>query len=55
MSELESQFGKQIPKEDLIKALEDKGMTKERIESELDRLKKNGEIFEPRNGVLQKG
>ena len=55
MSELESQFGKQIPKDDLIKALEDKGMTKERIESELDRLKKNGEIFEPRNGVLQKG
>ena len=55
MTELEAQFGKQIPKDDLIKALETKGMTKERIESELDRLKKNGEIFEPRNGVLQKG
>ena len=55
MTELEAQFGKQIPKDDLIQALEDKGMSKEKIESELVRLKKNGEIFEPRHGVLQKG
>lgn len=55
MTELEAQFGKAIPKEDLIKALEDKGMTKEKIESELLRLKKAGEIFEPRHGTLQKG
>jgi replicative DNA helicase Mcm len=55
MTELESQFGKGIPKEDLIKALEDKGMIKEKIESELLRLKKAGELFEPRHGVLQKG
>ena len=55
MTELEAQFGKQIPKDDLIQALEDKGMSKEKIESELVRLKKNGEIFEPKHGVLQKG
>ncbi|RZD31991.1 MAG: AAA family ATPase [uncultured DHVE6 group euryarchaeote] len=55
MTELEAQFGKAIPKDDLIKALEDKGMSKEKIESELLRLKKAGEIFEPRHGVLQKG
>jgi len=55
MTELEAQFGKAIPKDDLIKALEDKGMSKEKIESELLRLKKAGEIFEPRHGVLQRG
>ena len=44
-----------VPKEDLIKALEDRGMIKEKIESELLRLKKAGELFEPRHGVLQKG
>jgi len=55
MTELEAQFGKAIPKDDLIKALEDKGMSREKIESELLRLKKAGELFEPRHGVLQKG
>jgi replicative DNA helicase Mcm len=55
MTELESQFGKAIPKDDLINALEAKGMSREKIESELLRLKKAGEIFEPRHGVLQKG
>jgi replicative DNA helicase Mcm len=41
-----------FPKDDLISTLVEKGMKKEWVESNIDKLKESGKLFEPKNGFL---
>ncbi|MBS3073239.1 minichromosome maintenance protein MCM [Candidatus Pacearchaeota archaeon] len=53
LTKLESQKGKLIPIEDLIQELGNK-ITKEQLDEVLDKLKRDGDIFEPRRGFIQR-
>lgn len=52
---LESQFGtKIISEENIIEAAREKNMNKEQVEEVLEKLRRSGDIFEPRKGFVQK-
>jgi len=46
---------KAIPVEEIIRAAEEKGLTEDDIEEALQKLKRTGDIFEPRRGHYQRG
>ncbi|MBD3354597.1 hypothetical protein GF361_01270 [Candidatus Woesearchaeota archaeon] len=52
INELENKIGKTIPLDDLIKEAEDKGI--EDIDDAIEKLKRSGDIFEPKRGFIQK-
>lgn len=54
INELESKIGKTIPIDDVIEESKGRGITEEKVEEVLERLKRVGEIFEPRRGFLSK-
>jgi len=53
LAELEGKLGKLIPAEELEKAVSEK-MTKDEMDEAVERLKKAGDIFNPRRGYLQR-
>lgn len=54
IDDLESKFGKQIPKSEVISAATELGLEKSRIEEILQKLTKDGDLFEPKQGMIQK-
>ena len=54
ISDLESKVGKTIPIDDIIEEAKDKGIAEEKVEEVLEKLKRVGEIFEPRRGFLSR-
>ena len=54
INELEERIGKSIPIEDIVAEARSKGIEEARIEEALDKLKRSGDIFEPRRGFIQK-
>ena len=54
ISELESKLGKTIPIDDIIEESKQKGIDEEKVEEVLEKLKRVGEIFEPRRGFISK-
>lgn len=52
--ELTMQGKKLIPMEEIIAEAHQKNLTDAQVEEIIDRLKRNGEIFEPRSGVISK-
>ncbi|MGM5485343.1 MAG: LAGLIDADG family homing endonuclease [Nanobdellota archaeon] len=54
INELEDKFGKTIPIEEIINAASEKGMTEEKVEESIEKLKRSGDIFEPRRGFISK-
>ena len=54
IEELSKTIGKNIPKEEIVKAAKSKGLKEYDIEKILDELKNKGDLFEPRPGILQK-
>ena len=52
--ELEGQIGKTIPLEDIITAAKDKGMSEAECEEVIQKLKKAGDVFEPRRGFISR-
>ncbi|MEM4253909.1 MAG: minichromosome maintenance protein MCM [Candidatus Woesearchaeota archaeon] len=54
IAELESKVGKVVPIEDIVKAASAKGLTESEIEDIIQRLKKSGDIFEPRHGFISR-
>ena len=54
ISDLESKVGKTIPIDDIIEEAKDKGIAEEKVEEVLEKLKRVGEVFEPRRGFLSK-
>ena len=51
---LEGKLGKTIPIDDVVSEAKDKGINEEKVEEVLEKLKRVGEIFEPRRGFLSK-
>jgi len=52
--ELESKVGKVIPIEDLIKAAGERDIGETEAEEAIQKLKRAGDIFEPRRGFISK-
>ena len=51
---LEAQVGKTIPVDDVIKAAGEKDITEAECEEILQKLKRAGDIFEPRKGFISR-
>ncbi len=54
INELEERLGKSIPIEDIMNESAEKGIDHAQAEEIIERLKREGEIFEPRRGFVQK-
>ncbi len=51
---LEKQIGKQIPKEEVIVTAQDEGIKETEVEDLLQRLKREGLLFEPKPNFIQR-
>ncbi len=54
INELENKLGKTIPLEDIIKMAEEKNLSEADVEEVIQRLKRAGDLFEPRRGFIGK-
>jgi len=54
ITSLEERLGKTIPIEDIMEEAEDKGLTEKDVEEIIQRLKRSGDIFEPRRGFINR-
>lgn len=54
IDDLATKFGKQIPITEIISATEGSGLEKDNIEEIIRNLKRQGDIFEPKQGMIQK-
>jgi len=52
--QLEARFGKTIPVEDIISAAKEKGLVENDVMEILEKLKRSGDIYEPRKGFIQR-
>jgi len=50
--ELEKRVGKKIPTQDIIKEASEKGIKTSEIEEAIEKLKRSGDIFEPKSGII---
>ena len=54
INELESKIGKTIPIDDVVVAAKERDISEDKVEEILEKLKRVGEIFEPRHGFLSR-
>jgi len=54
IAELENKVGKVIPIEDIVREAQSKGLNESEIEDIIQKLKKSGDIFEPRHGFISR-
>ena len=54
INDLESKVGKTIPIDDIIEEAKSRDIAEEKVEEVLEKLKRVGEVFEPRRGFLSK-
>ena len=54
INHLEEIIGKAIPLEDLYSEMKKKGIDKSTTKNAVDVLKKSGDIFEPKKGIIQR-
>mgnify|MGYP006286114699 CR=1 FL=1 len=54
VNELEEKVGKMIKIDDLVDAAGEKGVSEDKVEEAIEKLKKSGDIFEPKRGFIQK-
>ena len=54
IEELTEKLGKIIPIMDVLERVEEEGIDRTRAEEILEELKKKGDIFEPKPGVIQR-
>jgi len=54
ITELENKLGKTIPLEDVVQAATEKGISDADVEELIQKLKRSGDIFEPRRGFISK-
>ncbi|MFH0977816.1 MAG: minichromosome maintenance protein MCM [Candidatus Woesearchaeota archaeon] len=52
--ELENKLGKTIPIEDIMRLATEKGMDESDVESAIEKLKRSGDIYEPRHGIISR-
>lgn len=54
ITDLENKLGKTIPLEDVVGAATDRGISEAEVEEMIQKLKRSGDIFEPRRGFISK-
>ena len=54
INELEDKVGKTIPLEDVIKEGKERGIDEEKIVETIEKLKRSGDLFEPKRGFISK-
>ena len=54
ISELESTFGKTIPLEDILSSASERGIEEAEVEEIIERLKRSGDIFEPKRNFISR-
>ena len=54
ISELEDKVGKTIPIEDIIKLAKEQSIGEDVVDEVMEKLKRSGDIFEPKRGFIQK-
>jgi replicative DNA helicase Mcm len=54
IAELENKLGKTVPIDDIIKLASGRGLTESEVEEIIERLKRLGDVYEPRHGFLQR-
>jgi replicative DNA helicase Mcm len=54
INEMEARFGKVIPVAEIIKAAKEKDIEGSRVTEVIDRLKRSGDLFMPKNGFISK-
>jgi replicative DNA helicase Mcm len=54
INQLEGEFGKVIPIENLMQISKDKNIAEHEVEEVLEKLRRSGDIYEPRRGFIQK-
>ena len=54
IQDLEPAHGKMVPLDDVIKAATDKGITENEALEIIERLKRQGDIYEPRRGFISR-
>ncbi len=51
---LESKYGSNIPLEDLVDAAKETGIEEARVEEIIEKMKRQGELFEPKHGIIRR-
>ena len=54
IAELESSIGKTIPIDEVVRLAVEKGINEDKVEEAIEKLKRSGDVFEPRKGFVQK-
>lgn len=54
IADLENRVGKPIPIDELVKECSEKGIDSDKVEEILEKLRREGDIFEPRRGFIQR-
>ena len=54
IAELENQIGKTIPIEDILELAKKQGIMRTHVEEAIEKLRKQGDIFEPKRGFIQR-
>ncbi len=54
ITEMEGKIGKTIPVEDIVKEAEEKGLKADKVDEAIEKLKRSGDLFEPRRGFIQR-
>jgi len=54
INELESKIGKTIPIDDVVVSAKEKGVSEDKVEEVIEKLKRTGDLFEPRSGFVSK-
>lgn len=54
ITELEAKLGKTIPIEDVVAEAKNRGLDEDKVEEALERLKRSGDVYEPRRGFVSK-
>ena len=52
--DLENTMGKNIPVDDIVRAAAEMGMSEDKVEEALEKLKRGGDIFEPKRGFISR-
>lgn len=54
IADLENKIGKTIPINDIVKEAAEKGINADKVDESVERLKRSGDLFEPRKGFIQR-
>ncbi len=54
INDLENKIGKTLPIEDVIRESQERGISPDKAEEIIEKLKRSGDVFEPKRGFIQK-